>query len=329
MRVVVVGATGNVGTSLVRQLSEDGRIEHVVGIARRTPALQLDKVQWRAVDVRSGDLPGAFRGADCVVHLAWKIQPAHRPRLLAQVNVDGSARVFRAVAEAGVPALVYASSVGAYARGPKDAAVDEAWPTTGIPSSSYSRHKAAVEHLLDRFEHEHPHVRVVRLRPGLIFKPSAAREIRRYFLGPLAPTRLVHARHTPAVPGLPGLRFQAVHSDDVGRAYQLAVTGDAAGAFNVAADPVLDAPRLAELLDARVVPMPARLVRAAMSATFRAHLQPTEPGWLDLALQVPVMSTERVRRELGWAPEHDACDALTGLLDGLRAGAAAPTPVLR
>lgn len=34
----------------------------------------------------------------------------------------------RAVAEAGVPALVYASSVGAYSPGPKDRSVDESWP---------------------------------------------------------------------------------------------------------------------------------------------------------------------------------------------------------
>jgi hypothetical protein len=66
-----------------------------------------------------------------------------------------------------------------------------------------------------------------------------------------------------------------------------------------------------------------------MWATFRAHLQPTEPGWLDLALGVPIMSTERARRELGWAPQHDACDALEGLLDGLRSGTGGPTPVLR
>ena len=38
--------------------------------------------------------------------------------------------------------------------GPKDRRVDESWPTTGIPTSFYSRHKAEVERLLDRFEEE-------------------------------------------------------------------------------------------------------------------------------------------------------------------------------
>ena len=104
--------------------------------------------------------------------------------------MDGSARVFRAAADAGVASLVYASSVGAYSPGPKDRRVDESWPANGITSSFYSRHKAAVEKLLDRFEREHPQVRVVRLRPGLIFKREAASGIRRLFAGPFLPSPL-------------------------------------------------------------------------------------------------------------------------------------------
>src|SRR3712207_7707011 len=50
--------------------------------------------------------------------------------------------------------------------------VDEAWPTGGVPSSYYGRHKAEVERRLDRFEAEAPEVRVVRMRPGLVFKRS-------------------------------------------------------------------------------------------------------------------------------------------------------------
>jgi nucleoside-diphosphate-sugar epimerase len=73
--------------------------------------------------------------------------------------VHGSARVFLAVAEAGVPALVYASSVGAYSPGPKDDRVDESWPTGGVAASPYSRQKSEVERRLDRFEAEHPGIR--------------------------------------------------------------------------------------------------------------------------------------------------------------------------
>ena len=102
--------------------------------------------------------------------------------------------MFDATASAQVPALVYASSVGAYSAGPKDRAVDECWPTDGVTTSFYSRHKAEVERMLDEFEARAPTLRVVRLRPGLIFKREAASEIRRYFAGPLLPSPLVPGR---------------------------------------------------------------------------------------------------------------------------------------
>ena len=164
-----------------------------------------------------------MRGADAVVHLAWLIQPSRDESLTHAVNVDGSRRVFEATARAGVPALVYASSVGAYRPGPKDGRVAEDWPTTGIPSSFYARHKAEVERLLDGFEEEHPDVRVVRLRPGLIFKRAAASGVRRLFAGPFLPSPLLRRELVPIVPKHPRLRFQAVHSLDVGEAYRLAV----------------------------------------------------------------------------------------------------------
>src|SRR5262249_31995183 len=152
------------------------------------------------------------RGADVVVHLAWLIQPSRDDRLLHAVNVDGSRRVFEAAARAGVGALVHASSVGTYAPGPKDRAVDESWPATALSTLFYSRHKAECERLLALLEREHPGMRVVRLRPGLIFKREAATGIRRLFAGPLLPGTLLRRELIPVVPDVPRLRFQAVHS---------------------------------------------------------------------------------------------------------------------
>ncbi|MGD9735592.1 MAG: NAD-dependent epimerase/dehydratase family protein [Solirubrobacterales bacterium] len=328
MRVAVVGASGNVGTSVVGALSAAAEVDQIVGLARRLPELELPKLRWAQADVVSDDLEPHFRGADAVVHLAWAIQPQHDEELLQRTNVAGSGRVFEAAAAAGVSSLVYASSVGAYAPGPKDRFVDESWSTDGIESSIYSRQKAAVERLLDRFEAAHPEMRVVRLRPGLIFKAEAASEIRRLFLGPLFPRFLADPRLIPAVPRTPRLRFQAVHSHDVGEAYRLAVLGAAHGAFNIAAEPAIGPPELARLLGAREVPVPARVLRAAANLSWRAHLQPAGPGWVDMALGVPLMDTARAREELGWEPRSSSLQALADLLRGLREGRGAATPPL-
>jgi UDP-glucose 4-epimerase len=328
MRVVVVGASGNVGTSLLRSLAEEPAVDSVLGLCRRVPKAAFPKVEWRSADVARTPLRPLFQGADAVVHLAWLIQPARDQRLCRAVNVEGSVRVFRAAAAAGVQTLVYASSVGAYAPGPKDRRVDESWPTTGIRTSFYSRHKAEVERLLDRFEQEHPRTRVVRLRPGLIFKRHAASGIRRLFAGPLLPGRLMRPELIPIVPRHDRLVFQAVHSHDVAEAYRLALVGDAHGAFNVASEPVLDPDELGRILGARPVPVPGALLRAGAAATFRLRLQPSEVGWVDMGLGVPLMDVTRARDALGWQPRQSAADALRDLLAGLREGAGLDTPPL-
>jgi UDP-glucose 4-epimerase len=301
----------------------------VLGIARRAPTQSFPKTEWREADITRTPLRPLFQGADAVIHLAWLIQPGRDKRQLYAVNVEGSARVFRATAAAGVGTLVYASSVGAYAPGPKDRPVDESWPTTGIESSFYSRHKADVERLLDRFEDEHPDTRVVRLRPGLIFKREAASGIRRLFAGPLLPNALLQRRLIPVVPDHPRLVFQAVHSYDVGDAYRRAVVNeDAHGPFNVAADPVLDPGELARVLGARKLRVPGALLRGGAALSYLLRLQPTEPGWVDMALAVPVLDTTRARTELGWRPERSSTDALLDLVQGMREGAGLHTPPL-
>ncbi len=329
MRVVVVGASGNVGTSVLRSLAEEPAVESVLGIARRTPRGSFPKTEWREADIARSPLRPLFQGADAVVHLAWLIQPGRDKRRLHEVNVDGSARVFRAAASAGVRTVVYASSIGAYAPGPKDRAVDESWPTTGIQSSFYARHKAEVERLLDRIEDEHPDTRVVRLRPGLIFKREAASGIRRLFAGPFLPSFLVQRKLIPVVPAHERLVFQAVHSYDIGEAYRLAIVNeDAHGAFNIAADPVLDPDELARVLGARKVPVPRGLLRGGAALTYGLRLQPSEPGWVDMALAVPVMDTTRARTELGWEPRWTSSEALLDLIEGIHDGAGLDTPPL-
>ncbi len=329
MRIVVTGATGNVGTSVLDALAADPRVEEIVGLARRVPRAPRTRTRWVRADVVSSPLEPIFEGADAVIHLAWLIQPARDGEQLRAVNVDGSRRVFEAAAAAGVGALVHASSVGVYSPGPKDRRVDEGWARDGVQTLFYSRHKAEAERILDAVEAAAPDLRVVRLRPGLIFKRQAAQEIRRYFIGPLLPSPLVRRSLVPVVPDVPRLAVQAVHARDVGEAYRLAaLEPHARGAYNVAADPVLDVPELARVLGARPVPLRAGVLRAAADAAFRLRLAPTPPGWLDLALGVPLMDTTRIRDELGWAPSHGADAALLELLDGLRESAGADTPPL-
>lgn len=329
MKVVVTGASGNIGSAVLRELTSAG--EHdVLGVARRKPFIPHESafasVRWEAVDVAHDDLDEVFAGADAVVHLAWMFQPTRRPTVTWTTNVVGTRRVLEAVGRQGVGAVVCSSSVAAYSPVTHDDPVDERWATDGASDAAYAREKAYVERLLDGFEASHPETRVVRIRPAFVFQRSAASEQRRIFGGTLARPTFFDSRHIPVLPVPQGLRLQAVHAGDVARAFSAAVHRPVSGAFNLAADGVLRRDELGALLDARPVDVPVAAVHAALAAAWRTRLAPVPAELFDALVHVPVMSSDRARDELGWQPRHSAADALAALFSGaqMRAGSTMP-----
>ncbi|WP_299034725.1 NAD-dependent epimerase/dehydratase family protein [uncultured Pseudokineococcus sp.] len=344
MKVLVTGASGNLGTALRRRLEREEDVE-VVGLVRRPPR-QAGGVRWVEADLASpASVPVLERelaDADAVVHLAWLLQPSHDEAVLRAANVDGTRRVATAAAAAGVH-LVHASSVGTYApratpvpdgaagegADPRDA-VGEDWPTTGIESSSYSRHKVAAERVLDEVQRAHPDARIARMRPGLVLQADAGSEIGRYFIGALLPLSLVRRVVLPVLPLPEEIVFQVVHADDVAEAVLRMLRTRAQGPFNLVTSPVVDRMDVAAALRVQRVPrLPVGVLRALAAATWRARLQPTEAGWVDLLTQVPLLSSALARHELGWEPRVPSQEALVELVDALGRGHGAATPPLR
>ncbi|GAB3040084.1 NAD-dependent epimerase [Nocardioides flavus (ex Wang et al. 2016)] len=330
MRIVITGASGNVGSAVLRRLGGPGHHE-LVGIARRPPADgTFPGVQWVRADLSRDDdgrLGRAFAGADSVVHLAWGFQPSHREPYLRALGVGGTARVVDACVASGVRHLVHMSSVGAYSPRHDDAPVDETWPTEGVRSSMYSRHKSAAERLLDDLEQAEPQVVVSRMRPGIVGQRGAASGLLRYGLPALVPS--VALRHVPLLPLDRGLSVPMVHADDVAEAVALVLESRTPGPFNLAAAPPVSAEHVAEALGARLVHVPSASLRAVVSASWHARLQPLDPGWIDLAYAVPLLDTTRALTQLGWMPTTDATSVLAETVAGMQDAESGATAVLR
>jgi dihydroflavonol-4-reductase len=121
--VLVTGATGFLGTYVVRELVSRGA--RVRALARRpSESLEGPGAAWVAGDVTGerdalGDttpLAEAMAGCEEVYHLAGLVSRDERDgQAMMRVHVDGTRRVLRAARAAGVRRVVVASSSGTHA----------------------------------------------------------------------------------------------------------------------------------------------------------------------------------------------------------------------
>jgi nucleoside-diphosphate-sugar epimerase len=128
---------------------------------------------------------------------------------------------------------------------------------------------------------------------------------------------------------LPHLALSFVHADDMADAVVRMLDRRAAGPFNLAAEPLMDADALARALGTMRVPVPALAPRRAVQAAFTARLVPTEPGWVDIDTRVPALNTTRARKLLGWTPVHRGDEVLAEFVGALGRGDGAEGPLLR
>jgi nucleoside-diphosphate-sugar epimerase len=120
-----------------------------------------------------------------------------------------------------------------------------------------------------------------------------------------------------------------VHSDDVADALVRIVEQRAGGAFNLATEPPVTSELIASVLGARRLHVPSPILSRLARATWRARLQPLDPGWVRLAFAVPLLDTSRARTVLGWRPRHSAREAVADVVAGLTRQEGTASPALR
>ncbi len=128
--VLVTGATGFVGSYLIRSLLQKGM--RVRALRRKNSRLDLlagvaDKVEWIQADVTdTGALEDAFEGVTHVCHCAAIVSfhPKDADKML-KVNVEGTANIVNLCLDFGVKKLVYVSSIAALGRATNRPHLDE------------------------------------------------------------------------------------------------------------------------------------------------------------------------------------------------------------
>lgn len=329
LTVAITGPTGDIGRSLLRVLQASRDIREVRAMGRRPfdPAAEgLTKVRYRRADVLDAtSVRDVVAGADVVVHLAFMIMGSAQET--TEINLQGSRNVFGAAIDAGVPRLVYASSVAAYgfAADNPDLLTEDLEPR-GTARHYYSAQKAELELTL-RALLEGSDTEAWILRPCIVAGPDALTLVQsipyvqiseRMPAAVLRALSLMPALH-PVIPD-PGVPFQLVHHDDVAAALRLAILGRGEpGVYNLAGPGTLTMKDLANALGWYSVPVADLAIGAAAEVVARLPFVPAEAQWIESMRRPVLMDTQRARRMLGWRPRHDAQQTLEALVQAARA----------
>ncbi|MBA3671852.1 MAG: NAD-dependent epimerase/dehydratase family protein [Gemmatimonadaceae bacterium] len=314
MRVALVtGATGLVGTHVVRRLQEEGwETRALVRDAARAGALSRSGVHLATGDIlEPTGFARAARGCDVVFHTAAAVTPAGGWEAFRRPNVEGTRNAVAAAAGAGAR-LVHVSSVAVYGESSRyrdGELTDEDAPLEALPESAhYARSKRESEALvLDA--HQAGRLWATAVRPAVIYGPND-----RQFVPRVA--RLLRYGVAPLIGG-GQTRLSVVHAANVADGMIRAAAMDAAGgrAYNLANDDditVADFFRLAAIgLDTRLrtVTVPRIVARAAIGLfSFIAPLvvgnrfNAVTSGSIDFLTRDNPFTSDRARKELHWTP---------------------------
>lgn len=133
MKIFLTGATGFVGHHVARALAAEGAELRL--LARRNS--NLANLEGLPGEIHTGDLgepeslASALTGCDAVVHVAADYRLwVPDPRTMYRVNVEGTRALLRLAREAGVPRVVYTSSVATMRFRADGGLVDEDTPVS-------------------------------------------------------------------------------------------------------------------------------------------------------------------------------------------------------
>ncbi len=292
MRLFVTGISGYLGSLLLRSLDQADFVNEVVGLDVKEPPLQPEKLEFRRGDVRDPGVVRHMRGCDAVLHMAFVLDEMRDKELTDDININGSRNVFDRAVEAGVPWIVFLSSMAAFAGYPDNPfpIMDDDYPR-GHRGIYYSYAKAEMEHYLRYLRELHPRLRVTVLRPCVIAGPNIDNTVVKLFSQPFA-----------VRPGGCDPETQLITEEDLVSAILLVLEKGAVGNYNITSD---DWVRMSDLMRERGLRAPAVPLRPLCTLadiSFRLGVSPISSHWIRMLAYHLVGSNQKIKRELGWRP---------------------------
>jgi len=303
-RVLVTGGAGYVGSRLVPELLKAGYAVTVLDLyiygdvfASSRPVAGLTEIKGDLRDPEA--VRTALKGCDAVIHLACiSNDPSFDldPDLGRSINFDCFRPLVRAAKDAGVRRFVYASSSSVYGI-KEEENVTEDLPR--LPLTDYSKYKALCEDVLE--EEREPGFTVLTLRPATIcgYAPRLRLDLSVNILTNLA-------INNGLITVFGGVQKRPnLHIEDVVALYIKSLEWDAA---------LIDGKVYNAGYENHTIMRIAEIVREEVGGDTKIVVTPTDD------LRSYHISSEKIRRELGFAPVHDIAEAVRDLKRAFDAG---------
>ena len=217
MTTLVTGATGFLGSAVARALIARGEqvrlLVRPTSDRRNLAALEAEAVEGDLSDGAS--LAGALRGCRALYHVAadYRLWSQH-PAALYRTNVEGTERLLRFAADAGVTRIVYTSSVATLGRALDGGPADETTPVAlADMAGHYKRSKFQAEQRVDALVRDHSLPAVI-VNPSTVIGPGDWR--------PTPTGRVIEDAVRGRIPAYVDTGLNLVHVDDVAAGHLLA-----------------------------------------------------------------------------------------------------------
>ncbi len=302
-RVAITGACGFFGRHLIERLIQIDGIERIVATDVRGSILpHHEKIKFVQRDVReSHDDLYSMHDVEVIFHLAYIVRPPRRPLEARTVNVGATARLLKTCTDLGIRRFIYPSSTTVYgAREENDHLFSESEAPRPLPGFNYSVDKVAAEKLIQDWSADNPDATTIIYRGCPVIGANSENFI----------LNTLKMKFLP-LPAFKNPQMQFLHIDDQTSAFELALTADKSGLYNLAGTDSIDWRSMASLFGNISIPVPAMLLRAMTMGTWAARIQSKSPAsGINFISYRWSADIELAEKELGWRPKYSSKQAL-------------------
>jgi UDP-glucose 4-epimerase len=310
-RIAITGISGYIGAGLAYRLESIDAVELIVGIDQHLPhTSRLSKLRFYQLDVCQPFVDiFVDNNVDAAIHLAFILMPKHDRDAAHRVNVGGTLNFLHACRTQAVKQILYLSSHTIYGAHPDNPiSLKEDSPLRPMPGFQYSWDKAQTEQIFLDFAASNPDICVTILRTCVVMGPNADNAITKSLF---KPAMICISGYDPPM--------QFVHEDDLTELILTFLERKQPGVFNVAGEEMVRYRQLATLCGKRLIPLPGGPLSFVMNLSWKLHLQKESPAaGLDFIKYPVVMSTEKLKREVGFQFKYSSQEAVAAFINAIK-----------